>query len=264
MADFGDSTKDKIGECRGCGNLGELRESHIIPELAYRKVYTRKHRYAFMSGNNRNNLQVRQKGLTEVLLCPNCENRLSKLENHLKMVLEEIKGGGGKHVLIKQVSPTADECTVDDPTTVKLAILSILWRMSISSLDQFRGYELGPYENKIRELVFGRVAILEWYQFPVWAINLSIGAQRALDVMMLYPRAKYHFQTLYKFCILGIVIWVIVTASHPKNDDLALLSLKSDGTIVIQTIDILEEMQGSSLSRRLSDPDIKRFYERHG
>ncbi len=61
--------------CRLCGKTRKLRRSHILPEFLYRPLYDGKHRYFVVSAATDSNFSL-QSGLTERLLCGDCEQQL--------------------------------------------------------------------------------------------------------------------------------------------------------------------------------------------
>ncbi|WP_414665133.1 hypothetical protein [Horticoccus sp. 23ND18S-11] len=133
--------------CRLCQRDGTIRNSHIIPEFFYGPMYDEKHRFFTVSSNPVKKDLTFQKGMREYLLCDVCEGSFGKNEKYFS----ELFFGGvsaeyaddGRHIHIKGI---------DYPKT-KLMFMSILWRMSVSSLPFFDSVDLGPHEEKFRTML---------------------------------------------------------------------------------------------------------------
>lgn len=107
-------------------------------------MYDEKHRFFTVSSDAHKKDLTHQKGAREYLLCDACEGRFSKNEKYFS----ELFFGGvsadyaddGRHIHIKGI----------DYAKTKLLFMSILWRMSVSSLPFFEAVDLGPHEEIIR------------------------------------------------------------------------------------------------------------------
>lgn len=93
-------------------------------------------------------------GYEEQILCQTCDNKiLGKLEAYARMALY----GGAPKKLQTQVNDAGFTCTYCgdiDYSKFKLFLLSLLWRASISKLPIFKNVNLGPHEDKIRQMIF--------------------------------------------------------------------------------------------------------------
>jgi len=132
-------------KCRLCGELAQLRNSHIIPEFYYKPIYDEKHRFFELSTNIEHKTKFPQKGIREYLLCDNCENRLSKYETYSATMF------GSKTRAVKK----GDEIIVNniDYKLFKLHQISILWRIAISSRNIFSKIELPEVEPELRSMI---------------------------------------------------------------------------------------------------------------
>jgi len=68
-------------DCYLCKNETSIRNSHIIPEWMYKKVYDEKHRFTNRANDDRTFFQ---KGFRKYLLCQKCESAFSKWEKVLQ------------------------------------------------------------------------------------------------------------------------------------------------------------------------------------
>ncbi len=96
----------------------------------------------------RREIHLVQDGPKERLLCHECEQRISRYEKYFKEAIHlsrhgiEIVQAGGEAIIQNL-----------DYRRVKLFLLSILWRMSVSSLPQCQMVALGEAEEVIRRRV---------------------------------------------------------------------------------------------------------------
>ena len=74
-------------KCRLCLKEKDLQNSHIIPEYFYKPVYDEKHIINILTTSQDKNKKPMQKGIREELLCFDCEQLLSPLENYVRRIL---------------------------------------------------------------------------------------------------------------------------------------------------------------------------------
>ncbi len=150
----------KISTCKLCLCEKELCKSHIIPDFMYEELFDEKHRLFIINTSNIIDKRPRFSGVYEILLCQTCENTLSVYENYMKGIFSgdtRIIGNEIKIVNKKKSDGLAwTEVSGLDYTKVKLFTLSILWKASVSTQDFFRRIKLGPYEEKIRNMILNR------------------------------------------------------------------------------------------------------------
>ena len=129
--------------CRLCKSTRPLCRSHILPEFVYRPLYDERHRYTVLSARVDRD-RYAQRGLTERLLCHDCEQQFAKYEKYAAEVMtgrlgHRFKAANGR-IVIRGI----------DYRPFKLFQMSVLWRGSVSSLDFFRLVSLGPREEHLR------------------------------------------------------------------------------------------------------------------
>ena len=131
------------GKCKLCGKDNiDLCDSHIIPEFAYEPVYDSKHRFIDFSEDPKTCAHFEQKGIMEYLLCNGCETLLSKYENDLSGFIYNY------NVTKNDVYPFSEFYSIITNIkydSVKLAILSIIYRLAVSKFPQYDGYQLDSY-----------------------------------------------------------------------------------------------------------------------
>jgi hypothetical protein len=145
-------------KCRLCNSEGELQKSHIIPEFVYQPIYAEhrahknKHRaYEVLRefSHEPKSRIIIQKGLSEKLLCRECENFLNeKYEKYFNQIWFR------KNILPEALPKNSViELSGLDYNKFKLFHLSVLFRASVSSLPEFNQVSLGLHEEKIRQMI---------------------------------------------------------------------------------------------------------------
>jgi hypothetical protein len=133
--------------CHLCLTSSSLRESHIVPSSIFSLVRDKTMNNRFHKiGNETKNIV--QDGPKEYLLCDKCEQKISHYEKYYKEALHLSRHKieiiqNDKVAIIKNL----------DYKKIKLFLLSILWRMSISSLPQFANVSLVNNVDVIRKII---------------------------------------------------------------------------------------------------------------
>ncbi|TCT43828.1 hypothetical protein EDB29_101636 [Vibrio crassostreae] len=144
--------------CRLCNNEADLQRSHIVPNSIFKSVKAGESQlYVFEEHTRPIYRNVDPK---ERLFCRGCEQFLSSSYEQYGAALTRNPKNVLKH----------KECIEFKEFNYKkwyLYYLSILWRSSISSLEEFSGIELGDFDAVLRQCVLGN--------------NLHLGDSLSLD-----------------------------------------------------------------------------------
>ena len=136
-------SSDNEGTCRLCSKLGVLRNSHIVPEFMYKPVYLEHRMIGFKESKEGTKEVVHQKGLREYLLCDSCEGHLNtSYECPNVAVWEPLCSRGTYPGLVVTHRTTGQGTEIANVTGVdyaklKLLLLSILWRASVSKRREY-------------------------------------------------------------------------------------------------------------------------------
>ncbi|MBX3199408.1 MAG: hypothetical protein KF894_14840 [Labilithrix sp.] len=140
-----------IGTCRLCDEVTTLRDSHIVPKWAYKRITsddgpgpTQPIMVEFDVAT------ITNKQFTEHLLCDSCEQLFSAWENSLSQLLVQKDGAFPWLDLVapKRTTGAADSAAVDATAVAKFAC-SVFWRASVTRKLSVQ-LRLGPYEESIR------------------------------------------------------------------------------------------------------------------
>ncbi len=198
--------------CRLCHKAAELKRSHIIPEFFYAATYDALHRFHVITSNPDVPERHAQKGLRERLLCQQCEQLFGRWEHYAKEMLVDSKGITS--------APVADGVILRgiDYTKFKLFLLSILWRMGASTLDEFKEVKLGDYhEEKLRQALL-KCDPMEEDRYGCFLIALTLKGKIHTDWIVPPTLVRLSKQHCYRVLINGILYCFIVSKQpSPKN-----------------------------------------------
>ena len=226
------------GTCKLCLQPKELRRSHIIPEFCYKATYERTiHRATVLLANPSGKTYV-QKGFRDNLLCDDCEQFLNKnYENPFKTFWYD--GGALPDPVPAPTSPDVDLIMVTglDYTTFKLFHLSILWRASVATGDRFNTISLGPYEEKVRQMLLNKDPGPVDHYLMVGKLLMKDERRVCYGVVAKPQQARYGYSHVSYTCYAGVE-WMVFNSDHPGPAEKAMLTMapKMDGTMLLAAI----------------------------
>lgn len=197
-------------ECKLCLEERDLKDSHIISEFWYKPLYDEKHRFHVLTTTPEDKNIFAQKGIREKLLCYNCEQYFSRLEDYVRKVFY-----GGVGILIKN---DKNKILINgiDYTKFKLFQLSLLWRASVSHHKFFSEISLGPHEEKLRRMLISKKPG-EPYDYGCILVGLLMDGSKLMHEMVMQPEPlRIKDYRWYRF-VLGGYTWLFIVSSHSKN-----------------------------------------------
>lgn len=253
-----------IGTCRLCQAPGvTLQGSHIVPEFFYKRVYTRSHKFTAIPLEDEERLAVEQKGYREDLLCVDCETKLSKWEGKLSQFVNQVISGSYTTCNATQIGPVTVVSGVDY-SSVKMAVVSIFWRMSIAKHRLFASYELGPYEEQFRTLLDQATVPVE-AEFPILLTKGMIDGKFLPGILFPMSRGRYDGNLILQSVMLnGLVFDCIMTKTQPIPIEVAEFALQPTGRVLIPSRSFEDlGMDMRDFSKRMKRADVKGFYRKY-
>jgi len=141
--------------CALCLKPSNLCKSHIIPDFAYSTIINYDSHPRMVVARDvptgRVSDLTRQTGYWERLLCQECEGQFSAYEkyaseNLFNATIPEPKTANEMLVTLRNL----------DYATLKLFLLSLLWRVGIATNPFFRCVTLGPHQARLREMLINK------------------------------------------------------------------------------------------------------------
>lgn len=246
--------------CKLCLQPTPLVESHIIPETLWEKVYDKLHRTMPMSTEGINE-RIIQKGLKQRLLCETCDrSKLSPWENVLKKSLVELGNKGGANISVKEMPENHLFAEGIRYREFKLAILSILWRMSITNIPFFNSYYLGPYDEIFRNFIYSGSVPTE-DQYPVMIERYELEGEILPGLIMGAPRGKFdRMITIWSFMIWSHQFTVFVTRGGLPKEVMPAF-LRDSGAALIRKRSFEELAKPDSVLAKIFDPKLQKFFD---
>ena len=227
------------GKCKLCQKDGQpLCHSHIIPEFFYKPTYDDQHEFIAISNHPGHKPKPFPKGFRESLLCDDCEGQLSIYETYTANLLRRPGDKFGPRDKVVRI-PNFDY------HKLKLFGLSLIWRCHVAQRPLFKGVDLGPHAEKIRQLIVTKQPGTP-SEYPFAIIKIA-GATSASRVMHTPSATRLNGHNAYLFLGYGYE-WIFVISSHsaelPKNHPF--VGMKSDLEILLyhrSQQDFLQEMR---------------------
>jgi len=217
-----------LNNCRLCYGKKPLKQSHIIPKFFYKPMEWNEKNFRYqILGIHSNNIIIGQGGIKEQLLCEDCEQKFSILENYVHRALY-----GGLELTFSNLSNRRWRISGLDYNKFKLFQLSILWRASVSSQEFFESVMLGnKHESQIRKMLLDKdPGPPEKYACILVAI---IFEGNTIGDLMLNPTSiKQDGHRIYRF-VFGGFAWAYFVSSHPIPDKVRDAAINENGELII-------------------------------
>lgn len=253
-----------LGTCKLCQTANvEICASHVIPEFFYKKIYTSSHKFTAVAKDSCEQLTVEQKGYRERLLCLSCETKLSKWEGKLSQLTNEITSDSYVTCTATKVLNVLVVNEIDY-LNVKLAILSIFWRLSVATHRLFSGYDLGPYAEEFRQILDQR-RMLSDTDFPVILSKGILEGSFQSGILLPVGRGRYDKSLIMQSVVLnGIVFDCFMTSTKSIPEEVLAFSLQPSGRALLSSRPYEElGMNVGDFSERMKKQDVKSFFARH-
>jgi len=217
---------DNIGACRLCNEVGPLSKSHILPEFMYDDLFDNNHQIAVFSQAYGGHRSQMNSGRWERLLC-------EKHETFLNIEYETYASGLFRTEIIPRLKNKCERIELSgiDSSRFKLFLLSLLWRMSVSSDRAFSMVSLGSHEETIRKMLLAKEPG-EQYEFGVIMASAEFEGSILMDVITEAKSHNVSGTVAYSIFIAGIV-YTFVLSSQSEFIPERRLFLPLDGSLSI-------------------------------
>jgi hypothetical protein len=150
-----------------------------------------------------------------------------------------------------------------DYASLKMAVLSIFWRMSLASHPIFKSYQFGPYENQFRIILDqDRVPSIE--EFPVLVGKGLLQGQFHPGILFTVGRGRYDDLIMQSVVLNGIVFDCVMTSTRKVPDEILAFSLQPGGRVLVPNRPFDElGMNVHEFSQRMKGADVKRFFSKY-
>ncbi len=196
-------------KCALCLNDKKLLDSHIFPEFLYKPLYDENHKFLRVSTNPKTRTKKSPKGITERLLCSECEGKIGKYEDYASKVL---------NVRIDEPKIFSDRFEFQgiDYQRFKLFQISLLWRAHITTREEYSAINLGIKHSEImRRMIFeGKPGKLYEYGCIVSCVPEIFDDMKLIIIPPIRRRISGHRSYLSVF---GGLIWIHLVSGHANR-----------------------------------------------
>jgi hypothetical protein len=238
----GKANDERRCRCRLCLEETELRKSHVLSEFLYEPTYERfdskqpkQGRMLKVPADTDEKLSHLQKGLRERLLCGVCEQYLNQIgEQYASKVLksmDETKISTGERYSI---------VTGVEYSPFKLFLMTQLWRAGVASDAFWKDVQLGPHEERLREMLL-RADPGQPYEYACVIARIRDSSDLASRTVGEPFAKKIGGHTWYGFIARGYS-WLYIVSSHSKEacDPRSILSERGELPIIFYATGSIE------------------------
>jgi hypothetical protein len=141
-----------MNRCKLCHINTDLVKAHVIPEAFF--ISLRQGQKAPLLVTDRPGEYPKRRPIGEydsTILCTGCERRFGPWDQYAKEVFIDRSDAFSKYYDDQElIAYTVDRI---DTTKLRTWFISVLWRASVSQQDYYRFVQLGPFEEKAKQVV---------------------------------------------------------------------------------------------------------------
>ena len=206
------SVKQNIGICKFCGKEKKLIKAHIIPKNFY--LARKNDKYLCINSKTGEYTYQQQGGYDSNILCKDCDNHI--LGEFDKEGYRVLFGDFNKYKYI-QTYPQGKIYQLDsnnfDYTKLRNFFISILWRASISQLEEWTNINLGGYERKAFDILIGEREYPELFKILIYKNSYT----EDINEEVLIAKGKTSKYKKYIIQMAGYRIEVMVDSTRITN-----------------------------------------------
>jgi hypothetical protein len=242
---------ENLAVCRGWNcKSQELIRSHIVPKAFARLARGDEGHVINISPNRRPAISKYQLGSFDpAILCASCDGKLGRFDDYTAEFCERFMD---RH---QPFSELGFQIPNVDTDLLQKGLLAILWRSSISNRPECKHVALGPYEERIRDILFdgSKVGVLSGF---ATVIQRYVVPSNTDPTFYFYPyRSKFDGLNVYILGLAGLRFLIKLDA-RPFSRVLEDFILGLSPTVVGTNIDFDETGEGRAM-RRKANPLMK-------
>jgi hypothetical protein len=224
----------ETGICKLCLEEKPLVDSHIIPNFLYKLLKQSDGSFLYITPNANDKELRKQAGISEPLLCAHCDNiKIQKYEDHLKRVLFN------KSFWKNTSKQGVFRLEGFDYQKLKNALISILWRMSLSENIFFEKVRLGPKHEEVIRYRLVNDATFEVDEYPITLTIPLFQESPRLEITMQPDTGRAGLNRLYLCVLNGFAISIEVGSAAPQKSDTVAFLTKTHWLILTTPLENL-------------------------
>ena len=215
--------------CKGCNKKVKLVKAHIIPESFFRYLREDENTLKLVPTDKDHYVKKAPIGIYDKdILCGECEAVFQDVDEYAAKLMLNDQNMSKLHDKGDVVGYNLKDI---DYQKLKLFVMSILWRASISGAEFYKNVRLGPLEFKLKEMIWNRdTGGSHDYSFVLGKFE----EDGTLSKVILDPHPERWFgKRYYRFYLAGYVLYVKVDSQKtpdlwakfiPESNDIYILS----------------------------------------
>lgn len=210
--------------CSLCGTHQKLIKAHIIPESFFKELYNDEHYFDEVLNQEKLDKRTkRRKGLYDSeILCAKCDGKLGKLYDDYGAKV--FWGYRNLNIKIKDFHDIKDPRIKwrvvynADVKRIKLFLLSILWRASISKLDFFKSVDLGEIHSERIKSILKENNSVYINDYSILLMHYATNSPSTRQVLTSINKYRNDGKIYYAAMLCGIlIVWYISPNSVPRG-----------------------------------------------
>lgn len=201
-----------VGLCKFCGKEKKLIKAHIIPKKFY--LGLKEDRFLLMNSREGTCKFQQMGGYDSTILCADCDNHI--LGEFDKEGYKVLFSDFSKYEFV-ELQPDYKIYLIDntkfDYHKLRNFFISILWRASVSNLEQWSNINLGGYEKKAFEILKGKKEHNELFKILIYKNKYD----EDVNSIVLIAKGKTSKYKKYVIQMAGYRIEVMVDSSRVSN-----------------------------------------------
>lgn len=239
-------------KCKLCGEDKKLIKAHIIPAGFFRPLRIGKSAPEIHSNTNGVYPQKSPIGVYDKdILCEKCDRYLGLWDDYAHKIL--IQDFSEQLAVYKRNNKVAYKIDNYDYKKLKMFFLSVLWRASISSQEFYKKINIGPHEQRLKEMIINDNPG-EPYDY---SITLAKFSNPNFKVMLDPHNTRFNSVNYCQFYITGFVFYIKTDKKNPP-EFLKRLCLNKSGHLWI----ILRDLNGSNDGKIMQDIVLKAIHKK--
>lgn len=203
--------KQSIGICKFCGQEKKLIDAHIIPKNFY--LMRKKDRYLSINSKTCKYTIQQKGGYDSNILCGDCDNHiLGEFDKEgYRILFSDFSKYKYEYLHPQRIYQLDNSCY--DYRKLRKFFISILWRASISKLEEWLNINLGGYEKKAFEILKGKREYDELFKILIYKNCFA----EDINQEVLIAKGKTKTYKKYVIQMAGYCIEIIVDSSRLTN-----------------------------------------------
>lgn len=203
--------KQSIGICKFCGQEKKLIDAHIIPKNFY--LMREKDRYLSINSKTCKYTIQQKGGYDSNILCGDCDNHiLGEFDKEgYRILFSDFSKYKYEYLHPQRIYQLDNSCY--DYRKLRKFFISILWRASITKLEEWSNINLDGYEKKAFEILKGKREYDELFKILIYKNCFA----EDINQEVLIAKGKTKTYKKYVIQMAGYRIEIIVDSSRLTN-----------------------------------------------